>query len=74
MFRSQIAASVIMGAAVLLTVTPAAAEGETAAPTFRVEQKAIDLGDVTAGQESRAVFVFHNDGDADVRILRAKPS
>ena len=74
MFRRQIAASVIMGAAVLFTVIPAGAQGETVAQSFRVEQKAIDLGDVTAGQENRAVFVFHNDGDADVRILRAKPS
>ena len=74
MFRRQIAASLIMGAAVMCPVTPAGADGEAVAPAFRVEQKAIDLGDVTAGQEKRAVFTFHNDGDGDVRILRAKPS
>ncbi len=63
-----------MGAAVLFSATPAPAQEESVTPTLRVEQKAIDLGDVTAGKEVRAVFVFHNDGEVDVRILRAKPS
>jgi len=74
MIRNQIAASVLMGAAVFFSATPAQAEEEAAAPTLRVEQTAIDLGDVTAGKENKAVFVFHNDGEADVKILRAKPS
>ncbi len=74
MIRNQIAASVLVGAAVFFSASPAKAEEETAAPTFRTEQTAIDLGDVTAGSERQAVFVFHNDGDVDVRILRAKPS
>lgn len=74
MIRNQIVASVLMGAAVLFSATPARAEEEAAAVTLRVEQTAVDLGDVTAGKENQAVFVIHNDGEADVRILRAKPS
>ena len=74
MIRNQIAASVLMGAAVFFSATQAKAEEEAAAPTLRVEQTAIDLGDVTAGKENQAVFVFHNDGEVDVKILRAKPS
>ena len=31
-------------------------------------------GEVTAGTAAVGTFVFHNDGDRDVTILRAKPS
>ena len=63
-----------MGAAVFFSAIPAQAEEEATSPTLRVEQTAIDLGNVTVGKENQAVFVFHNDGEADVKILRAKPS
>lgn len=43
-------------------------------PTFRVENPRIDLGDIKAGSDAVATFVFHNDGTEDVKILRAKPS
>lgn len=42
--------------------------------TFTVEQERLELGDVKAGATAEAVFRFHNAGDAEVRILRAKPS
>lgn len=42
--------------------------------TFKVEEPRLDLGDVKSGSEAVATFVFHNTGDADVRILKAKPS
>jgi hypothetical protein len=47
-------------------------EAQTA--TFTVEQTRLELGDVKAGDMAEAVFRFHNAGDAEVRILRAKPS
>jgi hypothetical protein len=42
--------------------------------SFRVERADLDLGTVVAGTTATATFVFHNDGPADVRIVRAKPS
>ena len=77
MIRSEIAASMLVGAAVLLATTPGRAQTTPeapVAPTLRVEQKTVDVGDVVVGREKTAVYVFHNDGEADVHILRAKPS
>ena len=42
--------------------------------TFRVENKTIDLGVVRAGKDGVAVFIFRNDTDKDVKIIRAKPT
>jgi hypothetical protein len=50
---------------------PAAASGDAG---LRTETPQIDLGEVMAGTVAVATFVFHNDGDHDVKILRAKPS
>ena len=47
---------------------------EVAPPTFWVESTQLDVGTVTAGTIAAATFVFHNDGDREVRILRAAPS
>lgn len=41
---------------------------------FRVEQPKLDLGDVKAGIDVVATFVFHNPGETPVRIIKAKPS
>lgn len=41
---------------------------------FWVEETKIDAGTVKAGGEVEAVFVFHNDTDAEVKILKAKPT
>ena len=49
-------------------------EAQSAEPTFRVENPRLDLGEIKAGTEVVATFVFHNGGPDDVRILRAKPS
>jgi len=43
-------------------------------PLLTVEEPTIDLGEIKAGSDAVATFVFHNKGDVDVRILRAKPS
>ena len=47
---------------------------EVAPPTFWVESTTLDVGFVTSGTTAAATFVFHNDGDRAVRILRAAPS
>ncbi len=49
-------------------------EATSAAPTFTVENPRIDLGDIKAGSEAVATFVFHNNGPEDVTIIKAKPS
>jgi hypothetical protein len=41
---------------------------------LRVENPRLDLGEVKAGTTAVATFVFHNDGEKDVNIIRAKPS
>jgi len=47
---------------------------KTAEKTFRVEEANIKLGKVAAGKDAVGTFVFHNDTDHDVKIIRAKPS
>ncbi len=49
-------------------------DAQSVGPTFRVENPRMDLGEIKAGTEAVATFVFHNGGPEDVRILRAKPS
>jgi hypothetical protein len=41
---------------------------------FWVEEARLDIGDVSAGNEVVGTFIFHNDGETDVKIIRAKPS
>jgi hypothetical protein len=45
-----------------------------APPTFWVESSQLEIGPVTAGSMAVAEFTFHNEGDADVHIVRAAPS
>ena len=45
-----------------------------ATPALTVEEARIDLGEIKSGSEAIATFVFHNNGDKDVKIIRAKPS
>jgi hypothetical protein len=52
----------------------AAVPGADAQPAFRVESSELEVGPVTAGTIAVATFVFHNDGEAEVHILRAAPS
>lgn len=42
--------------------------------SFRVEEPNLDIGRVIAGETAVGTFVFHNNSETDVRILRAKPS
>lgn len=63
-------------AALLIVVGVASADTEekSEVPAFRVEKDHIDLGTVVAGTDVVATFVFHNDTDKDVKIIKAKPS
>ena len=49
-------------------------DAQSAEPTFTVENPRMNMGEIKAGAEVVATFVFHNGGPDDVRILRAKPS
>ena len=64
------AAALFLAAAV---ASPTFAQ-EDQKPSFWVENDSIDLGKVVAGRTASATFIFHNDGDAEVRITRAAPS
>jgi hypothetical protein len=58
---------------IAVTWTPIAA-ADSGAAAFSVEEPRIDLGDIKAGTEAVATFTFHNRGEKDVRIIKAKPS
>ena len=67
-----------MGAVMLIAALTAAvmtaSAGEMQRATFWVENDSIDLGRVAAGRDATATFVFHNDGETEVRIIKAAPS
>jgi len=45
-----------------------------ATPALTVEEARIDLGEIKSGSDAVGTFIFHNSGDEDVKIIRAKPS
>lgn len=65
---------ILMVLAVTVVVAVDRVEAETAGPTFTVENPKIDIGEIKAGDEAVATFVFHNNGTEDVKIIKAKPS
>ena len=71
MSRTLIGGALVIGA--FGAVTGQESTGETP-PTLRVESERMDIGEVVAGRAGAATFVFHNDTDVEVRILRAAPS
>ncbi len=75
--------SMLVPVMVLGLATGVAAAGQQqAAPTatkaprqmIRVEKAHLELGTFIAGSEVVGTFVFHNDGDRPVKIVRAKPT
>ena len=67
-------AAALVAAGAGIRAPAAAGPGEQARrPMLRVESTTVDLGLVAAGRTARATFVFHNDGNRPVRILRVKP-
>ena len=56
---------------------PGSAESAVAAPSGPqavVVQESIDFGTVKEGEDVKATFVIENRGQAELKILRAKPS
>ena len=70
--KGWIAPMLIAGAAI--TMLTAAEQGSPSGTALRVDETTVDAGEVFAGRQAIATFVIHNDGDRDIRILRAKPS
>ena len=53
------------------------AEGESAekgVKGFWVEEANLDLGTISAGTDAIGTYVFHNDTNKEVKIIKAKPS
>jgi hypothetical protein len=53
---------------------PGRAQESQPTPGLRVESEQLHVGEVAAGSSVEGVFVFHNDGDQPIHILRAKPT
>ncbi len=49
-------------------------QAEKGAKGFWVEKAHIDIDPVAAGTDAVATYVFHNDTDKEVKIIKAKPS
>lgn len=67
----------VLSAGVVIAQSPAPKTSDATATSeaaFRVENASVDLGSVTAGDDAVATFIFHNDLDRAVKILRAAPS
>ncbi len=50
------------------------AETEQTKVGFWVEEANIELDSVAAGTDAVGTFIFHNDTDKEVKIIKAKPS
>lgn len=48
-------------------------EDPPAGPKIAFEAETVQLGQVVRGESVEAEFVYRNEGDAPLRILRAKP-
>lgn len=64
----------VIAAVCVATPCAAGAGAEVAPPTFWVESSHLEVGPVSAGSTAVATFVFRNEGDKAVRIIRAAPS
>ena len=63
---------VLLTATMIMTVDRV--DAQATGPIFSVENARMDVGEIKAGSEVVATFVFHNTGATDVKIIRAKPS
>lgn len=64
----------IVTVAVSSAVFAETGKAEKARKGFWVEEANIELDSVAAGANAMGTFVFHNDTDKEVKIIRAKPS
>ena len=65
------AAATLIAAAV---VTPAAFAADEMKASLWVDNTHLNMGRVVAGSTATASYVFHNDSDADIHIVRATPT
>jgi hypothetical protein len=80
-FRLAVVAIVFMGAIAASSLVFAetvkvekAEKAEKAEKGFWVEVEHLELDPVAAGSDAVGTFIFHNDTDKDVKIIKAKPS
>ena len=65
----------VLGIAICGTAGPALSDdAHPESDELWVEERRLEIGDIRAGSEVLGTFIFHNDGEKDVRIIRAKPS
>jgi hypothetical protein len=72
-YRGCLRVAFIVTAGLLFAAAGTAAD-VGASTNLRVENDRLDLGRIIAGSTATATFVLHNDGDRDIKILRAAPS
>jgi allophanate hydrolase subunit 1 len=77
--RSPVAYCVVaLGLIAALPIMTTAQDTQTSPqsekPLFWVESTSVDVGKVKAGDDAVATFVFHNNSNQPVKILKAKPS
>ena len=53
---------------------PAAFAADDMTASLWVENTHLNMGRVVAGSTATATYVFHNEGDAEVHIVRATPT
>ena len=74
-FQWAALATVIICVVALSSVVFAETEGaDEGAKGFWVEEADIELESVAAGTDAVGTFIFHNDTDKEVKIIKAKPS
>jgi hypothetical protein len=66
-----VAAAALTAAALLM---PAAFAADDMKASLWVENTHLNMGRVVAGSTATATYVFHNEGDAEVHIVRATPT
>jgi len=67
--------TVVMCMVALSSVVFAETEnGDEKAKGFWVEEANIELESVAAGTDAIGTYIFHNDTDKEVKIIKAKPS
>ncbi len=64
----------VVSVAMSLAVYAETEHAEKGAKGFWVEQAHVELDPVAAGTDAVATYVFHNDTDKEVKIIKAKPS
>ncbi len=72
--RAAVLAVLITAASVSSMVFAETEQGEKAAKGFWVEEANILLDSIAAGTDAVGTFIFHNDTDKEVKIIKAKPS